>query len=289
MPLDALKTTLLDLVHELRGTEIDVLLGGGYGLFLKQESLSRQPATTLFPPETWPQARATNDLDLLLRPEIVTESRHMKTLRDALDRLGFEPIPGALYYQFGKKLAGNKSVKIDLHAGQLGDAFDPKRVSIQSRRIKPKPSVKLHAHSTEEAVAYATEPLRIAVSGALSTGEPYESPILVPQGFTYLLMKLFAFRDRRDDAEKGLAQHHALDLYRIVAMLTEGEYEIVRGLADIHRDEEHVRTASKLVEEHFSGTTTLGVLRIREHPLFHERMEIGRFIEEIKELLGRQD
>ena len=59
MPLDVLKTTLRDLVHELRDTEVDLLLGGGYGLFLKQESLFRQSETTLFPPETWPQQGET--------------------------------------------------------------------------------------------------------------------------------------------------------------------------------------------------------------------------------------
>ncbi len=33
---------------------------------------------TLIPAESWPEARATNDMDLLLRPEIVTRAEHMK-------------------------------------------------------------------------------------------------------------------------------------------------------------------------------------------------------------------
>ena len=44
---------------------------------------------------------------------------------------------------------------------------------------------------------------------------------------TYILMKLFAFRGRKDDPAKGMAQHHALDLYRVVAMLTEDEMRAV--------------------------------------------------------------
>jgi hypothetical protein len=41
-------------------------------------------------------------------------------------------------------------------------------------------------------------------------------------------MKLHAFGDRMDDADAYLGRHHALDIYRIVAMLTEGDYTLVR-------------------------------------------------------------
>ena len=44
-------------------------------------------------------------------------------------------------------------------------------------------------------------------------------------------MRLFAFRGRKGDPAKGMAQHHALDLYRVVAMLTEDEMRaVVNGL-----------------------------------------------------------
>ncbi|MGH9318783.1 MAG: hypothetical protein ACRD3V_02700 [Vicinamibacteria bacterium] len=37
---DDLRTVLLDLLHELEETGTNVMLGGGYGLFLKQEHLA---------------------------------------------------------------------------------------------------------------------------------------------------------------------------------------------------------------------------------------------------------
>ena len=39
------------------------------------------------------------------------------------------------------------------------------------------------------------------------------------------MMKLFAFRDRKEDRDKNLGRHHALDLYAIVAMQVESEYQ----------------------------------------------------------------
>ena len=82
MPDDVLKATLLDILYELRDSAFTLLIGGGYGLFLKQLHLASSGQTqTLFAPETWPQPRSTNDIDVLLRPEIVTESKHMDIIR----------------------------------------------------------------------------------------------------------------------------------------------------------------------------------------------------------------
>ena len=52
--------------------------------------------------DTPPRACNTNDLDFLLRPEIVTSSDTMATIREALDRTGFEAIESAKYYQFSE-------------------------------------------------------------------------------------------------------------------------------------------------------------------------------------------
>ena len=60
----------------------------------------------------------------------------------------------------------------------------------------------LHASKLEEAVAVDRETLRIPISGVLSSGQTHKSHVLIPQTFTYLLMKLCAFRDRMDDSDK---------------------------------------------------------------------------------------
>jgi hypothetical protein len=285
---DVLKAALLDILYELRESDIALLIGGGYGLFLKQHYLAASGETqTLFAPETWPQPRSTNDIDVLLRPEIVTESRSMGIIRKALDRLRFLPVPGAEYMQFVKPLDAVRSVKIDFLAGPLGKFEDPSKVKIDDRRIRPRPSVKLHAHRMDEAVVYEWEPTEVPVAGARSSGEHFEATIFIPQGFTFLLMKLHAFHDRRDDPKKDMAQHHALDLYRIVAMMTPAEYKVVERLAKDFGSRPAVRKASEIVRSFFSDPEQIGVLRMREHPLFAPNMKPTEFIEVLKELFPK--
>jgi hypothetical protein len=71
---DDLRTVLLDLLHELEETGTNVMLGGGYGLFLKQEHLASTGATTWIPSDRWPTARSTKDIDFLLHPARPSES-----------------------------------------------------------------------------------------------------------------------------------------------------------------------------------------------------------------------
>ena len=88
MARDPLLTTLLDLNAALESREL--IIGGGYGLYLKQQYLKQNPQIrTLFPPSTLPSARTTEDIDLVLRAEGVTDSKSMKAIRAALDNLGF--------------------------------------------------------------------------------------------------------------------------------------------------------------------------------------------------------
>jgi hypothetical protein len=66
MAHDPLLTALLDLDVALASREL--IIGGGYGLYLKQLYLKRNPPIrTLFPPSKLPSARTTEDIDLILR------------------------------------------------------------------------------------------------------------------------------------------------------------------------------------------------------------------------------
>jgi hypothetical protein len=86
--------------------------------------------------------------------------------------------------------------------------------------------------------------------------------VFVPNPFTYLLMKLHAFRDRIADARKRLAAHHALDPYRIVAMMTEGEYDLVRELSRRRASSPHVVAASAVVRDRFGDEQSIGMMRL---------------------------
>ena len=72
-----LQTSLLDLLHEIEGTEIKLIIGGGFGIYLKIDHVQRLNMPTLL--REWPEPRSTNDLDLFLRPELLMESKKCPT------------------------------------------------------------------------------------------------------------------------------------------------------------------------------------------------------------------
>lgn len=283
MAYDPLLTTLLDLDSALNSPQ-KLIIGGGYGLYLKQLYLKANPQIrALFPVDNLPIARTTEDIDLILRAEIVTNSESMKLIRDVLDKLGFSVVATAKFTQFVRPMQPGQ-VKIDLLAAPLCQfAY---RVPRDPRRVKPRPSVNLHASKLEEALAVDRHAISIPIDGQLSSGATHRTEILIPQAFTYLLMKLCAFRDRMNDADKGLGQHHALDIYRIVGLLTEDEDAAVRKLVGEFGEHPIVADVRQIATNHFISVDGIGRLRIREHPLYRTDLNLERFGHELEQLLS---
>jgi len=81
-----LQTALLDLLYEIKDSGINLIVGGGFGIYLKEEHVRRLGVRTLL--SEWPEPRSTNDLDLFLRPELLIHSAILKPMAEALERLG---------------------------------------------------------------------------------------------------------------------------------------------------------------------------------------------------------
>jgi hypothetical protein len=96
--MPGLRTALRELLFELRDADLRLIIGGGYGLYLKREQVRQRGLRTLL--REWPEARATNDLDLFLRPELLINPLQLKPLSDALRQLGYQVVRGAEKYQF---------------------------------------------------------------------------------------------------------------------------------------------------------------------------------------------
>jgi hypothetical protein len=144
-PEDLLEASLLDLVYELRDAQLPLILAGGYGLYRKHQYIVQTGARLIM---DWiPPARSTNDLDLFLRTEVLANSHQARLLREALDRLGYRVIKGAENYQFVRKLTiagATREVKIDLLTKEPDPAQYP-NLRYDERRVRPRPSVDLHA------------------------------------------------------------------------------------------------------------------------------------------------
>jgi hypothetical protein len=282
--MDPLITSLLDLLFELREQGPSLTVGGGFGLFLKRLNLAETGDRTLL--ARLPEARATNDLDLFIRAEILADLDRTRQIAEAIRSLRYEPVEDAKFLQWKKKIqlgSVTKEVKIDLLVGPLGEYRN--RLHIKGPRARPKGEIELHAHCTEEAIRIEEQPFPITVRGVRSNGEPHQATVFVPQAFPYLMMKLCAFDDRRNDRDKDVGRHHALDLYTIVGMMTEAEHEHASLLGREQAEDPHVRRARGIVAVYFSERTALGVLRLREHRLFREDFQIDDFIGVLNEVL----
>lgn len=279
-----LQTALLDLLHEAHSTEIKPIIGGGFGIYLKTNYVKRLGPRTLL--REWPEPRSTNDLDLFLRPELLIHPAKLKPLSEAITRLGYRIVPGAEKYQFVKSgHAGDKpgGVKIDILTGPQ-NRFEGTAVRTDARRARPNPSVGIHAHPVSEVSTLEEGLLPITVTGRLSSGQPFRTEIFLPHPYTYLMMKLFAFKDRLNDANKEFGRYHALDMYTILATTTEMEWKHALRIRDQSADDSFVMEAGRLVLEHFSRLDCVGMIRLRESPYYRPELQIDEFMSALMEL-----
>jgi predicted nucleotidyltransferase len=281
--MDPLTANLLDLLVELRELPVPLTIGGGFGLYLKRMRLDETRVRTLF--SQLPMPRATNDLDLFVRADVLCDLQSMKAVAAALDRLGYEVVPEAKYMQWKKHFdlhGQDREIKVDLLVGPLGQFRE--RLHVKGVRARPIGPIKLHAHTLEEAVHIDESPVTLTISGNRSNGEPAEAQIHVPQPFTYLMMKLFAFRDRKMDEDKDLGRHHALDLYTIIAMQVESDYQESLRLGNLYAGDTHVETAREIIRSDFAEPTSIGVIRLREHSLFQPEFPVPDFLAVLSEI-----
>jgi hypothetical protein len=91
------------------------------------------------------------------------------------------------------------SIKIDILTGPE-KAFDGSNVQVDDRRARPNPSVGIHAHPVNESPTLEEGLLSIPIEGTISSGESWRGEVFLPHPYTFLMMKLFAFRDRLQDS-----------------------------------------------------------------------------------------
>ncbi|HEX6565258.1 MAG TPA: hypothetical protein VF020_13290 [Chthoniobacterales bacterium] len=275
--LQTLTDSLCELLKQIELTDIKLIIGGGFGIYLKMERVRNIGVRTLIEPEFWPEARSTNDLDLFLRPELLANSVKLKPLADAISDLGYKSVPGSENYQFVKFVEGSTAAKskIDILTGPK-DSFSGTAVRVDDRRVRPKPSVGLHAHPVNEAPTLEKDLVPVTVAGKIRSGERWSGEVFLPHPFTFTMMKLFAFRDRLiRDADQEKARYHALDVYSILATTTEEEWGQALTLRKEFQRHSFVTEAGQIVQEHFAQAAQLGLLRLQESRYYGEEFKLA--------------
>lgn len=282
--IPSLRTALLDLLHEIHSDDIRLIIGGGFGIYLKTEHVQHLNARTLL--REWPEPRSTNDLDLFLRPELLIDSAKLKPLAEAMTKLGYRVVTGAEKYQFVKLGPEGSNIKIDILTGPQS-CFENTLVSVDDRRVRPNPSIGMHAHPVDGALTLEDGVLPILIDGKLSTGKQWRGEILLPHPYTFLMMKLFAFRDRLNDPDKEYGRYHAIDIYTILASTTEDEWRYALELRDSRCDLPFVIEAGYLVFQYFSALDRLGMIRLQESRYYRKELQTDEFMSAMRELFPR--
>lgn len=275
---DILYRELRRLAVEFAKHDLPVIIGGGYGLLLRQRSveaqMERDGVETLM---EIPAERTTRDLDVFLTVEILADAVKAEAIRDVLQELNYEVIKGKESYQFVQSVrevdAFPRGVKIDLLAPIPRDMKEQPQLKLDRirpdhKRIKNRAVGGLNAFGTPEAFTVAEQTERFSLDDA-GAGDDMAAPVAelyaeIPHPFTYLILKLHAYRDRHDD-ETIDYRYHAYDLYRIIAMLTEADLAMVEALHERFGADPVVTEAARIAAELFEEADSKGSVAVEAY------------------------
>lgn len=241
--LDPLWRHFAALWTDLRRIGPEILLTGGYGLFLKQTwLLSNADIPTVVGVHVWHDQtpRSTRDLDFIAEVGLIASLEQQRAIDAVLVAHRFEVVKQNARWQFSKQLDSGHFINLDFHAPT--PSGERKDVRVESRRVKPQPSLQdmgIHGRENRDAVGCDLHPFSFPVQGL---------DIVIPNPVSQAIMKLTAMRDRwvraQDPArpaserqtEEAEARKHAQDVFRVIAMMTRAEYESAPEIVKAIRD-----------------------------------------------------
>ena len=237
-----------------------LLIAGGYGLFLKQQWLSKNlDVATVTALDRWidPAPRATSDMDFLLGLEFIAHEETNPEVLRLLKERGFEETgnPRGKRWQFVKAISEEKDILVELHAPTPGPEYeDLKAGEIRVSRKRSLGEAGINARHNQEAEGAEMLPFSFSLEGV---------PLTVPNPVAWTVMKLTAMADfwekasspggLPDDRTKARkqAEKHARDVCRSVAMMTEHERGNSERILENIRQSESFRKACEIYKRAF--------------------------------------
>ncbi len=145
---------------------------------------------------------------------------------------------------------------------------------------------RLHAFATPEAFAIDERPQALPLRGLTPRGEIYDGVVRVPHPFASLCMKIKAAADFEHAPvadRKPRGQKHAQDVYLLLAMLSEEEWDQSHELRVRFGDHPELQSIRAAVTEFFAGPEQPGCFTIRRTT---NDADIDRFSQLIRELFA---
>lgn len=266
------------LVHP---TSRELIVVGGASILLKRDWLARKSARTLI--TELPSARATGDLDFALSLDLFTTPEKGKQVREMIDQLGYTS--KADFMQFVKN-----DIQMDLMS-RMPNGDERKLIKVDRSRVGSKAKIFLHGMTTPEAFAVERLPITIDVELDDDAGEAEALTAIVAHPYGLINMKIRAAHDRfRCKAEghepKQFSQKHALDVYALVAAMTEKE---LAECEDLSKEFATHPIADEIRHEATTLFSTQGGKAFREaEVLAKQSLEHGVFWDALQEAIAIQ-
>ena len=279
--IDPLFPHLLDIVSD--PISHDLILAGGFGIRLKQNHLRETKAKTLM---TFPEARATQDMDFFLSLSLFVEKERGAAVRALLDRLGYtEHTPK---YQFGKPFDAAQPdivVKVDL----LARTPEGEDITVKFPRVGHGSGIDLHGRETPEGFAVEAHFQEWAVRGKRSDGTEVEAMVRVPHPYAWLNLKVKAahdwlFMNEGKIKYKPSREKHVFDVYVLFAMLTETELEEAAVFATQYKNHAMANEVRQCARDLFGISNSPGVDEIRRQSA--REINYSQFRQALSDALG---
>ncbi|MBW8002522.1 MAG: hypothetical protein FVQ80_10940 [Planctomycetes bacterium] len=227
--------------------------------------------------------RATTDIDLMLLKSQVLEQAQRNSIA--------EIITNKLEYRLRDDGEG-KCFRFEKSGGQELDVLAPPMDFINNNGDRARiVKSKLHGRLIKEAV-YIDEDLRIIdISRFLKESQNNEKlEIAVPSPTNLLILKLFAFNDRRRgerqlDVER--AQTHAWDIYAISTLADRADYKQGQVFLEKHRNSDIIKKALAIVEESFSDIEKTGWQHVLEASVWDTDITLAQRRQELENAKNR--
>ena len=230
---DLLWPYFVDLWNAL-GYQYKLTLIGGYAIALKQRwLLENSEEQTILAASSWPVARATLDMDMVIRIELLLDFDENSGIRSVINSMGWQPANrlGGRHWQFVRDV-GNQTIKIEFQATNSPPAH--LEYKLQERRIKPKKSMNgkgIHAFPSAQ-VTTSSENVSI-VKLEMPNGTP-GIEVRLAHPVNLVIQKINALDDffgkaQQEEAKRKQAHltrqaaKHANDVLLVLAMMTRQE------------------------------------------------------------------
>ena len=256
---DYLLKALFELAKELSKFNIPLIIGGGLSLYLRTiySSKVRSPR---YPKQM--EQRVTKDIDIFLSSDIIVDSTKVQFIRDSLAKLDY--LPKTKYFQFYKNIDFDftkREVLIDILSAPP-DEKKTENILIKKPRIKNIDVKNFHAYLVPEAKGINYN--RIKVDNLLKLFNESVDNIFIISSYNYIILKLHAFKDRKEDPTVDLGRHHAYDIFATICDMDEDDWKNAKRHFQSEQEEDYIQESISIINTYFSSASDLGIIRLKK-------------------------